>query len=423
MLIILPTDGLLFALVIASVFIFYQLNKQEYYHQVFSVIWHSRIAAISMAILLSYLLVALCDSIHYLKDNQVYSLLDYLLSSLTTQQETTYTAPFTLLTSSSLAIIYQVAIIFCIFTGVLLLLIGSFIYVNAVRTHSSFKNYGLKILQKKEYQSVWLFVFALSLIVLVCTIFYVLSWSYHVLGTDRIGRDILYESIKSIRTGMILATLSTLLMLPFAISLGLMAGYFKGAVDDIVQYVYTTLSSVPAVLLIAAAILSLQIFVVNHPGYFRYPIYQADARLLGLCAILGLMNWTTLCRLLRGETLKQVELGYVQSAKALGVSNIVILWRHILPNVLHIVVIVSVLNFSALVLAEAVLSYIGIGVDPSTFSWGNMINAARTEISRDPPIWSPFISALSFMFVLVFAANLLADVVRDAFDPKQVRIT
>jgi len=129
-------------------------------------------------------------------------------------------------------------------------------------------------------------------------------------------------------------------------------------------------------------------------------------------------SWTGLCRLLRGETFKLRELDYVQSARALGVGHFTILYQHILPNVLHIVLISVVLDFSGLVLAEAVLSYINIGVDPSTDSWGNMINSARLELAREPIVWWSLMAAFFFMFVLVLAANLFADVVRDAFDPR-----
>ena len=92
--------------------------------------------------------------------------------------------------------------------------------------------------------------------------------------------------------------------------------------------------------------------------------------------------------------------------------------RHILPNVMHIILITVVLDFSALVLTEAVLSYVGVGVDPTTLSWGNMINSARLELAREPLVWWPLVAAFVFMFTLVLAANLFADTVRDAFDPR-----
>jgi len=245
-----------------------------------------------------------------------------------------------------------------------------------------------------------------------------LSPYYHVLGTDQVGQDVLLKSLKSVRTGLVIGTLTTLVMLPFAAALGMAAGYFRGRVDDVIQYLYTTLSSIPGVLLIAAAILSLQLQMALHPESFATVAERSDARLLFLCIILGVTSWTGLCRLLRGETLKLREVEYIQAAHALGSSHVSILARHIMPNVMHLVLIALVLDFSGLVLAEAVLSYVGVGVDPTMDSWGNMINGARLEMAREPIVWWSLAAAFVFMFTLVLAANLFSDAVRDAFDPR-----
>ena len=206
-----------------------------------------------------------------------------------------------------------------------------------------------------------------------------LSSLYHVLGTNVVGEDVLYQSIKGIRTGVLLGTLATLIMLPIAVTLGVVAGYFKGYVDDVVQYLYTTLSSIPGILLIAASVLLFQVYIDLNPDYFDVGLEKADARFVALCFILGVTSWSTLCRLIRAETLKISQLEYVQAAVAFGVSNMRIIFRHILPNVVHIILITFVLEFSSLVLAEAVLSYIGVGIDPTMASWGNMINGAHTD--------------------------------------------
>lgn len=245
-----------------------------------------------------------------------------------------------------------------------------------------------------------------------------LSHYYHIFGTDQVGQDVFFKSLKSIRTGLVIGTLTTLIMLPFAALFGIMAGYFRGWVDDVIQYTYTTLSSIPGVLLIAAAILSLQVYMGNHPEKFMDATSRADIRLLFLCIILGVTSWTSLCRLLRGETLKLREVDYIQAARALGSSHVSVMTRHILPNVMHIILITVVLDFSGLVLAEAVLSYVGVGVDPTMDSWGNMINSARLEMAREPVVWWSLAAAFVFMFGLVLSANLFSDAVRDAFDPR-----
>ncbi|MBL8491101.1 MAG: ABC transporter permease [Rhodocyclaceae bacterium] len=245
-----------------------------------------------------------------------------------------------------------------------------------------------------------------------------LAGGYHVLGTDKVGQDVLYLTLKSIRTGLLIGTLTTLIMLPAAVALGILAGYLGGWVDDLIQYLYTTLNSIPGVLLIAAAVLMIQVMIDTHPEAFATSAERADARLLALCAILGVTSWTGLCRLLRGETLKLREMDYIQAARSFGVGRLSIMARHVLPNVMHIGIIALVMDFSGLVLAEAVLSYVGIGVDPNTISFGTMINAARMELAREPMVWWSLAAAFCFMFVLVLAANLFSDAVRDAFDPR-----
>jgi peptide/nickel transport system permease protein len=241
---------------------------------------------------------------------------------------------------------------------------------------------------------------------------------YHIFGTDKVGQDVFYQSLKGIRTGLVIGTLTTLMMLPFALLLGITAGYFRGWADDIIQYLYTTLSSIPAVLLIAAAVLMMQVYMETHPELFDTIAARADLRLLFLCIILGVTSWTGLCRLLRGETLKLREMEYIQAAHAFGISHWRIITRHILPNVMHIVLISTVMDFSGLVLAEAVLSYVGVGVDPSMISFGTMINAARLEMAREPMVWWALLAAFTFMFALVLSANLFADAVQSAFDPR-----
>ncbi len=258
----------------------------------------------------------------------------------------------------------------------------------------------------------------LALLLLVAVPMALLAARYHVLGTDKVGLDVLYQSLKSVRTALVIGTLTTLVMLPFSVLLGIMAGYLRGLVDDLIQYFYTTLNSIPAVLLIAAAVLALQVYIETHPDLFPTAAQRADFRLLWLCIILGITSWTGLCRLLRAEALKLRELEYVQAAQAFGVSEWRIMLRHILPNVMHIVLISVVMDFSGLVLAEAVLSYVGVGVDPSMISFGTMINAARLEMGREPMVWWSLASAFVFMLALVLAANLFADAVRDAFDPR-----
>jgi len=222
----------------------------------------------------------------------------------------------------------------------------------------------------------------------------------HLLGTDKVGSDVLYRALKGIRTGLIIGGFTTLIAIPFAIFFGVVAGYFGGWVDDGVQYLYSTLASIPSILLIVAFML------LFGQGLFN------------LCLIMGISSWTGLCRILRGETLELRELEYIQAAEAFGVHRGIIILKHLIPNLMHIVLITAILRFSGLVLTEALLSYLQIGVDPTTGGWGNMINTARLELARDPIVWWNLAAAFGFMFGLVLPANLFGDAVRDALDPR-----
>ncbi len=265
------------------------------------------------------------------------------------------------------------------------------------------------------WRALWLTLVAIAVALGVVI---ALMGHYHVYGTDRTGNDVFVQALKSVRTAFVLGLLATLATLPVAVSLGIVAGWYGGFVDEAVQYLYTTLSSVPNVLLIAACVLMLQVALDKHPDWFETGLERADVKVFMLCAILGLTGWATLCRLVRAETLKLRELEFVQAATAFGITAPRIMARHILPNVAHLVLITTVLSFSDLILYEAVLTYVGVGVDPSMNSFGGMINLARSEMSRDPVVWWSFIAAFGGMVTLVLAANLFADGVRDAFDPR-----
>jgi peptide/nickel transport system permease protein len=456
------TDRLLFVLIAGVVFLTAYIRRKEHLRQPWLQVFRQRRAMVALIVLCSFVVVGLLDSVHYRKplsatetqeihySVKVFSLLDYLLTNIRKQEEKSYSAPFaahlfakqtvTLPDGQQLRtyprlkfggahltepaaqrssdIMVKAVEGLGLGVGISLLLSSSLILGLAYRRRTRLTLLWRSV-WRNETDIPWrAILLTVSVIITFMTAALVLSDSYHVFGTDKVGKDVLYLSLKSIRTGLLIGTLTTLVMLPFAIVLGIMAGYFRGWVDDVIQYLYTTLSSIPGVLLIAAAILSIQVYIANHPAMFETAIDRADLRLLALCVILGITSWTGLCRLLRGEALKLRELDYIQAATAFGVGNFTILGRHVLPNVLHIVLIMVVLDFSGLVLAEAVLSYVGVGVDPSTNSWGNMINGARLELAREPIVWWSLIAAFCFMFTLVLAANLFADAVRDAFDPR-----
>lgn len=220
----------------------------------------------------------------------------------------------------------------------------------------------------------------------------------HLLGTDILGRDVLLQALKGVRVALLIGGFSSLLVVPLALAAGMGAGYFGRRVDDLVFFVVSTLSSIPTLLLLIALVMAL------------------GRGTLQVCVALGVTSWVSLARVLRGETLKLRELDYVAAARALGASDWRILTRHVLPNLMHLVVITFVLLFSRLVLTEATLSWLGIGVDGS---WGQMIDQARDELARDPIVWWNLAAAAGGLFGLILAVNLLGDTLRDALDPRR----
>ena len=455
-LVVLWTDALIWLLVALTAAFAWMARRQTHLREPWGRVLRSRTGLASAMVLSVFVVIGLLDSVHYrptdedgtTQTGEILSLFDSLVTPLRERNEKTYSAPLAthLFAKESVEmpdgttmrihprltfggahledpdrdhrtdLLRLTGYGLMLAAGSWLMLVGFILWLLARR-------FGVAGARLRSWQGQggfpWLtFVAMLALLLTVFWCAVTLSSGYHLLGTDKVGEDVFYQALKSIRTGLVIGTLTTLVMLPAAIALGVAAGYFRGWVDDVIQYLYTTLSSIPGVLLIAAAVLMMEVYMDIHAEQFTTLIERADMRLLFLCLILGVTSWTGLCRLLRGETLKLRELDYVQAARGFGMGPLRILGRHVVPNLMHIVLITIVLDFSGLVLAEAVLSYVGIGVDPTTESWGNMINGARLELAREPVVWWSLAAALALMFTLVLAANLLSDVVRDAFDPR-----
>ena len=393
-------------------------------------ILNQKSAVISLFILLFYFFITLIDSIHFKNQNiqgeSIISFLDYTLTELSTKSEKSYSTPFSLysltkevietengkirdfprlnyagnhlnsINDYNFDIIKKLTIIFLVSIFIFFVLFGLFYFFYKFNW--------------KEYLWLLIPVFIFIVVITFVCIFY---GKYHILGTDKAGYDVFYKSIKSIRTAMIIGLLTTIIVIPTAVLFGVISGYFGGFIDDIIQYIYTTLESIPSILLIAATMLIVDTLVHNDSSFI-----SADQKLIYLCCVLGITSWTNLCRLTRGETLKLREMEYVEAAKALGTSNFKIMLHHIVPNLINTILIVMTLHFSGAVLSEAALTYVGIGADPSIYSWGNMINQARFELARTPSIWWNLVGSFIFMLGLVLPANIFSDALRDALDPK-----
>jgi peptide/nickel transport system permease protein len=458
--VILWTDALIFALLAAVLALVWFIRRHEHLRAPWRLVAQRPMTMGAALVLSVFVVIGLLDSLHYrerLADSpadapqysvEVLSVFDALVSGLRTRQEKTYSAPLAMqlyakefierdgetvrdyprlqyggarlkhvdehgpdITRRTLVGLAQGL-------AASLLLFGLLAAWQARRTQMDF---GAWLTAWGTGDLGWpgrTVAVVVALLLMLAGVIVQLVSGYHVFGTDKVGQDVLYITLKSIRTGLVIGTLTTLVTLPLAIGFGIAAGYFRGWVDDVIQYVYTVLNSIPGVLLIAASVLIVQVYIESNPELFDTAAARADIRLLALCLIMGVTSWTGLARLLRGESLKLRTLDYVEAARAFGVSHARIISRHIFPNVFHLVLIAIVLDFSGLVLAEAVLSYVGVGVDPSMYSWGNMINGARLELAREPVVWWQLGAAFAFMFALVLAANLFADGVRDAFDPR-----
>jgi peptide/nickel transport system permease protein len=222
----------------------------------------------------------------------------------------------------------------------------------------------------------------------------------HLLGTDLLGRDVVYRTLKGVRVALLIGGLTSLVVIPIALLFGVSAGYWGRRIDDAVFFAMTVLASVPSLLLLIALIMVMGRGTVQ------------------VCVALGVTGWVHFCRIARGETLKLREADFVAAARALGVSDVGIVRRHILPNIAHLIIITFALSFTALVLSETILSYLGIGLDGS---WGQMIDQARNELSRTPIIWWNLAGASVALFTLVLAINVVADAMRDIVDPRTRR--
>ncbi len=221
--------------------------------------------------------------------------------------------------------------------------------------------------------------------------------SEHWMGTDALGRDVAARLIQGTRIAYKVGIITALIAIPIGVFLGCLAGYFGGRVDDFIVWLYSTFASIPGLLFILA------IAMVVGRG------------LTGVYLGIGLTTWVGICRLIRGEVIKHKEQAYVQAAHTLGLSWPRILFRHILPNVFHIIIVTFTLRFPAAVSTEVFMSFLGIGVqnDPS---WGIMINSARMRLWQG--VWWEMTFVTLAIFLLVLAFNLLGDALRDALDPR-----
>ena len=221
------------------------------------------------------------------------------------------------------------------------------------------------------------------------------SWS-HPMGTDNLGRDVALRLVQGSRIAFHVGIMTSLIAIPLGVLLGLLGGYFGGKMDSFVVWLCATVASMPGLLFILA------ISMVVGQG------------LLGIYLGIGLTTWVGVCRTIRAEVMKHKDRAYVQAARVMGYSHARIMFRHLLPNVAHMILIQFSVRFPSAVGTEVFISFLGIGVQGEP-SWGVMINNARLRLWQG--VWweMTFVTAAIFILVLVF--NHLADELRDILDP------
>lgn len=218
----------------------------------------------------------------------------------------------------------------------------------------------------------------------------------HWLGTDNLGRSVGLRLVQGTRIAFHVGVMTSLIAIPLGVLLGLLGGYFGGKVDSVVVWLCATVASMPGLLFILAISL------------------VAGQGLLGIYLGIGLTTWVGVCRTIRAEVMKHRDKAYVQAARVLGYSNARIMFRHILPNVAHVILIQFSIRFPSAVSTEVFISFLGIGVQGEP-SWGVMINNARLRLWQG--VWWEMTFTTFAIFVLVLAFNHLADWLRDRLDP------
>jgi peptide/nickel transport system permease protein len=222
--------------------------------------------------------------------------------------------------------------------------------------------------------------------------------SPYLLGTDHLGRDVLSRMIYGARVAWIIGATVVLLSGTVGVILGLLAGYYGGMVDDIITWLANVELAFPFILLAIVVAASL------------------GAGLGNLILVLTIVSWVTYARVVRGETLVQREQEFVQAARALGAGSMRIILMHVLPNVLTPVIVIATFEFSRMIISEAALSFLGLGVQPSVPSWGSMLADGRQYLAT--AWWVATFPGIGIT-VTVLAINLVGDWLRDQMDPRQ----
>ncbi len=246
------------------------------------------------------------------------------------------------------------------------------------------------------------------------------AWRFP-MGCDVEGVSVLAKLIRGLQLAFIIGIVPTLISSIIAVVMGLVSGYFGKIFDDIIVFIISTVASIPLLLLLIAFIQAVRNSEAIVGWFENVGLGEEDKHwrnLILVLVVIGLTTWIGLSRLVRAEVMKHKNREYIDAAKALGYGHVRILFKHILPNVFHIVIITFTIGFVGAVGLEVFLSYVGIGVESKLPTWGQLISGGRTELQRDPSVWWPLTFATVALFMLSLAFSLFGDALRDALDPK-----
>ena len=232
----------------------------------------------------------------------------------------------------------------------------------------------------------------------------------HPMGTDTLGRDVLTRIMYGGRISLSIGLMATVLGVTIGTVIGSLSGYYGGAVDNVLMRFTDLFISLPRIFMLIIMSLLLRTYDI--------PLLSRNGGIGGIVLILGLLSWTGVARLVRGQFLGLKNKEFVEAARTLGIGNLRIVFRHILPNTATPIIVAATLLVAGSIISESGLSFLGFGVQPPTPTWGNMLNAAQDEM-RKGNWWMAFFPGL-MIFLTVIAINYIGDGLRDALDPRKL---
>lgn len=242
----------------------------------------------------------------------------------------------------------------------------------------------------------------------------------HWCGTDYQGRDVFIRTLAGSSSALKVGIYSGLIAVVIGVTLGMLSGYFGGFIDDVIVWLFSIFASLPTLLFILAFALLFSGEFISPEGMEKFTVIASllntEPGMLGVYLAIGLTGWVTLCRVVRGETMKLKQISFVAAAKVAGVSHFKIITRHIFPNVFHLVIIYFTTLFASAIMLEVIVSYLGLGVQ-SAPSWGIMISDGQSRLWMG--VWWEIAAASTALLILVLALNMLGDALRDALDVKK----